>query len=113
MVLRRLIDALLQVREFEHVVAQPFRDRRIEFRGILLHVSDPRIEDLLDALVAALGLDAEKVKLEELLKNGDLDGWESLVEKFADARYGGGKCDAFENRETWKAAMKLMGVEEE
>ncbi len=59
------------------------------------------------------GLDAEKVKLEELLKNGDLDGWESLVEKFADARYGGGKRDAFENRETWKAAMKLMGIEEE
>lgn len=58
-------------------------------------------------------LDAEKVKLEELSKNGDLEGWESLVEKFADARYGGGKRDAFENRETWKAAMKLMGVEEE
>lgn len=60
-----------------------------------------------------LGLDADKVKLEELLKNGDLEGWESLVEKFADARYGGGKRDAFENRETWKGAMKLMGIEEE
>lgn len=58
-------------------------------------------------------LDVEKVKLEELSKNGDLEGWESLVEKFADARYGGGKRDAFENRETWKAAMKLMGIEEE
>lgn len=58
-------------------------------------------------------LDADKVKLEELLKNGDLEGWETLVEKFADARYGGGKRDAFENRETWKGAMKLMGIEEE
>ncbi|MCQ2108641.1 MAG: BatD family protein [Fibrobacter sp.] len=58
-------------------------------------------------------LDADKVKLEELLKNGDLEGWETLVEKFADARYSGGKRDAFENRETWKGAMKLMGIEEE
>lgn len=59
------------------------------------------------------GLDADKVKLEVLLKQGDLEGWESLLEKFADARYGGGKRDAFENKETWKAAMKLMGIEEE
>lgn len=58
-------------------------------------------------------LDADKVKLEVLLKQGDLEGWDALLEKFADARYGGGKQDAFENRETWKAAMKLMGIEEE
>lgn len=66
-----------------------------------------------DYAAERFSLDVEKVKLEELSKNGDLEGWESLVEKFADARYGGGKRDAFENRETWKAAMKLMGVEEE
>lgn len=63
-------------------------------------------------------LDAEKVNLEALQKNGDLDkfggkdGWESLLSEFAHARYGGGKRDGFENRETWKLAMKLMGIEE-
>ncbi len=58
-------------------------------------------------------LDAEKVNLDVLLKQGDLEGWDVLLEKFADARYGGGKRDSFENRETWKAAMKLMGVSDE
>lgn len=41
------------------------------------------------------------------------DGWEPLLKEFAHARYGGGKRDAFELREIWKAAMKLLGVEEE
>lgn len=58
-------------------------------------------------------LDAEAVNLESLAKNGDLEGWDALLEEFAHARYGGGKRDAFENRETWKAAMRLMGIEEE
>lgn len=64
-------------------------------------------------------LDAEKVNLETLQKNGDMeklgdaDGWTSLLEEFAHARYGGGKRDGFENKETWKLAMKLMGIEEE
>lgn len=58
-------------------------------------------------------LDADKVNLEVHAKNGDLEGWDALLEEFAHARYGGGKRDAFENRETWKAAMKLMGIEEE
>ena len=53
-----------------------------------------------------------QVNLESLLKEGRLEGWEALLEEFAHARYGGGKRDAFENKETWKAAMKLMGVEE-
>ena len=53
------------------------------------------------------------VNLETLVKDGKLEGWESLVEEFAHARYGGGQRDGFENRETWKAAMKLMGVSEE
>jgi len=66
-----------------------------------------------------IGLDVEKVNLEVLQKNGDLDGfgggdgWASLLEEFAHARYGGGKRDGFENKETWKLAMKLMGIEEE
>lgn len=58
-------------------------------------------------------LDAEKVNLKVLLEQGDLEGWEGLLETFADARYSGCQRDSFENRETWKAAMKLMGIEEE
>ena len=56
---------------------------------------------------------ADAVNLDALVKDGKLEGWESLVEEFAHARYGGGKRDGFENRETWKTAMKLMGVSEE
>ena len=56
---------------------------------------------------------ADPVNLDNLVKEGKLEGWETLVEEFAHARYGGGKRDSFENRETWKAAMRLMGVEEE
>lgn len=59
------------------------------------------------------GLNAETVNLEELQKNGQLEGWEALLEEFAHARYGGGKRDGYENRETWKVAMKLMGIQEE
>ena len=56
---------------------------------------------------------ASTVNLDALVKDGQLEGWEALVQEFAHARYGGGKRDGFENRETWKAAMRLMGVEEE
>ena len=56
---------------------------------------------------------ASAVNLDALVKDGQLEGWETLVQEFAHARYGGGKRDGFENRETWKAAMRLMGVEEE
>ncbi len=56
---------------------------------------------------------ASTVNLDALVKDGQLEGWEALVQEFAHARYGGGKRDSFENRETWKAAMRLMGVEEE
>ena len=52
------------------------------------------------------------MNLDALVKEGRLEGWESIVEEFAHARYGGGKRDGFENRETWKAAMRLMGIEE-
>ena len=41
------------------------------------------------------------------------DGWDALLKEFAHARYGGGKRDAFELREIWKAAVKLLRVEEE
>jgi hypothetical protein len=56
---------------------------------------------------------AAAVNLDALVKDGKLEGWENLVQEFAHARYGGGKRDGFENKETWKAAMRLMGVEEE
>ena len=56
--------------------------------------------------VAAVNLDA-------LVKEGKLEGWETRIEEFAHARYGGGKRDSFENKETWKAAMKLMKIDEE
>ena len=56
---------------------------------------------------------ASTVNLDALVKDGQLEGWETLVQEFAHARYGGGKRDGFENKETWKAAMRLMGVEEE
>jgi len=53
------------------------------------------------------------VNLDAMVKEGKLEGWEALVEEFAHARYGGGKRDGFENKETWKAAMNLMGISEE
>ena len=61
---------------------------------------------------AAGSPNAAAVNLDALVKDGKLEGWESIVEEFAHARYGGGKRDGFENRETWKAAMRLMGIEE-
>ncbi len=51
--------------------------------------------------------------LEELVKSGSLEGWESLIEEFAHARYGGGNRDAFQNKETWKLAAKLLNIEED
>ena len=59
------------------------------------------------------GLAASAVNLDTMAKDGQLEGWESLVEEFAHARYGGGKRDGFENKETWKGAMKLMGISED
>ena len=59
------------------------------------------------------GCASSAVNLDNLVKEGKLEGWETLVEEFAHARYGGGKRDGFENKETWKGAMKLMGISEE
>ena len=56
---------------------------------------------------------ASAVNLDAMVKEGKLEGWETLVEEFAHARYGGGKRDGFENKETWKAAMNLMGISED
>jgi hypothetical protein len=56
---------------------------------------------------------ASAVNLDALVADDKLDGWKPLLEEFAHARYGGGKRDSFENKETWKLAMALMGVKEE
>ena len=56
---------------------------------------------------------ASAVNLETLVKDGKLEGWEALVEEFAHARYGGGKRDGFENKETGKGARKLMDISED
>lgn len=56
---------------------------------------------------------ASAVNLDALVADGKLDGWKPLLEEFAHARYGGGKRDSFENKETWKLAMQLMGIKEE
>ena len=56
---------------------------------------------------------ASAVNLDALVADGKLDGWKPLLEEFAHARYGGGKRDGFENKETWKGAMALMGISED
>ncbi len=56
---------------------------------------------------------ASTVNLDALVADGKLDGWKPLLEEFAHARYGGGKRDSFENKETWKLAMQLMGLKED
>ena len=56
---------------------------------------------------------ASAVNLETLVKDGKLEGWESLVEEVAHARFGGGKRDGFEIKVTWKGAMKVMGISED
>lgn len=63
--------------------------------------------------VSAVGKPAASVNLDALVADGKLDGWKPLLEEFAHARYGGGKRDSFENKETWKLAMQLMGVKED
>ena len=57
--------------------------------------------------------EASSINLDNLVKDGALEGWEHLIEEFAHARYGGGNRDSFENKETWKLAMQLLGLEED
>ena len=72
-----------------------------------------KVPEPAEGLAAGNASAASAVNLDALVKDGKLEGWESLVEEFAHARYGGGKRDGFENKETWKGAMKLMGISEE
>ena len=72
-----------------------------------------KVPEPAEGLAAGNASAASAVNLDALVKDGKLEGWESLVEEFAHARYGGGKRDGFENKETWKGAMKLMGISED
>ena len=51
--------------------------------------------------------------LEDLSKNVLLDCWHLLLYEFAHARYGGGERDAFQNKESWKTASKLLNIQED
>ena len=84
------------------------REWLLELEGVCKGYVARRLGLAVDAASAA-----SAVNLDNLVKDGSLEGWEGLVEEFAHARYGGGKRDGFENRETWKTAMKLMGISEE
>lgn len=72
-----------------------------------------------DFVALHLGIFDGDVSLDALQNSGRLEpfggkeGWSDLLDEFAHARYGGGRRDGFENKETWKLAMKLMGFEEE
>jgi hypothetical protein len=100
-------DALYAIREHMMVLKQ--RVNVADSREWLLE-----LEGVSKEFVALrLGKDASAVNLDYLVKDGKLEGWEHLVDEFAHARYGGGKRDGFENKETWKLAMQLMGLKEE
>lgn len=72
-----------------------------------------KVPELAEGPAAGEASAASAVNLDALVKDGKLEGWEAIVEEFAHARYGGGKRDGFENKETWKAAMNLMGISED
>ena len=72
-----------------------------------------KVPEPAEGLAAGNASAASAINLDALVKDGKLEGWEAIVEEFAHARYGGGKRDGFENKETWKAAMNLMGISED
>ena len=90
------------------------REWLLELEGVVKEFVFEKYSSLADSDKdgAAGSPSAAAVNLDALVKDGKLEGWESSVEEFAHARYGGGKRDGFENRETWKAAIRLMGIEE-
>ncbi len=93
----------------EKMVVLKQRVNSADSREWLLELESVCKEHLADCL----GIAQSAVNLDNLVKEGKLEGWETLVEEFAHARYGGGKRDGFENKETWKAAMRLMNLDEE
>lgn len=89
------------------------REWLLELESICKEYVANKFPGLAEGLAAGNASAASAVNLDALVKDGKLEGWESLVEEFAHARYGGGKRDGFENKETWKGAMKLMGISED
>ena len=89
------------------------REWLLELESICKGYVANKFPELVEGNAAGDASAASTVNLDALVKDGQLEGWETLVQEFAHARYGGGKRDGFENKETWKAAMRLMGVEEE
>ena len=89
------------------------REWLLELESICKEYIASKFPELAEGPVAGNASAASAVNLDAMVKEGKLEGWEALVEEFAHARYGGGKRDGFENKETWKAAMNLMGISEE
>ena len=100
----------------QRVMVADSREWLLELEGICKEYA---FEKFGAAEGTAAGMSADKmpaasaVNLDALVADGKLDGWKPLLEEFAHARYGGGKRDSFENKETWKLAMTLMGVKED
>ena len=84
----------------------------LELESVCKEFVAGRMENAGKSVTGEVNLDA-LLKSGELEKWGSKDGWRELLEEFAHARYGGGKRDGFENKETWKQAMKLMGISDE
>ena len=89
------------------------REWLLELESICKEYVAAKFPELAEGPAAGNASAASAVNLDAMVKEGKLEGWEALVEEFAHARYGGGKRDGFENKETWKAAMNLMGISEE
>ena len=89
------------------------REWLLELESICKEYIAAKFPELAEGPAVGNASAASAVNLDAMVKEGKLEGWETLVEEFAHARYGGGKRDGFENKETWKAAMNLMGISEE
>ena len=89
------------------------REWLLELESICKEYVAAKFPELAEGPATGNASAASAVNLDAMVKEGKLEGWEALVEEFAHARYGGGKRDGFENKETWKAAMNLMGISEE
>ena len=107
----------------QRVMVADSREWLLELESICKEYAVHKFPELAEGITAesagASGMPSAKmsaasaVNLDALVADGKLDGWKPLLEEFAHARYGGGKRDSFENKETWKLAMTLMGVKEE
>lgn len=101
----------------QRVMVADSREWLLELEGICkeyaLHQFGASACGIAESAGAESGAAASAVNLDALVADGKLDGWKPLLEEFAHARYGGGKRDSFENKETWKLAMTLMGVKED